>query len=75
MDNTLKNLALLGKILALTFVPPSGYDKSTLNTLLKKHHGRAVVVNFKYITVAFVGCVIATILGLFVGILRLSKLL
>ena len=77
VDNTLKNLALLGKDVSFNFLfLRAGYD---INQRLIPYssdstHGRAAVVGIlNTLIVAFVGCVIATILGLFVGILRLSK--
>ena len=77
IDNTLKNLALLGKDVSFNFLfLRAGYD---INQRLIPYssdstHGRAAVVGIlNTLLVAFVGCVIATILGLFVGILRLSK--
>ena len=77
VDNTLKNLALLGKDVSFNFLfLRAGYD---INQRLIPYssdstHGRAAVVGIlNTLLVAFVGCVIATVLGLFVGILRLSK--
>ena len=77
VDNTLKNLALLGKDVSFNFLfLRAGYD---INQRLIPYssdstHGRAAIVGIlNTLLVAFVGCVIATILGLFVGILRLSK--
>ena len=77
VDYTLKNLALLGKDVSFNFLfLRAGYD---INQRLIPYssdstHGRAAVVGIlNTLLVAFVGCVIATILGLFVGILRLSK--
>ena len=77
VDNTLKNLALLGKDVSFNFLfLRAGYD---INQRLIPYssdstHGRAAVVGIlNTLLVAFVGCLIATILGLFVGILRLSK--
>ena len=77
VDNTLKNLALLGKDVSFNFLfLRAGYD---INQRLIPYssdstHGRAAVVGIlNTLLVAFVGCIIATILGLFVGILRLSK--
>ena len=77
VDNTLKNLALLGKDVSFTFLfLRAGYDinQRLLPYSSASTHGRAAVVGIlNTLLVAFVGCVIATILGLFVGILRLSK--
>ena len=68
---------MLGKDVSFNFLfLRAGYD---INQRLIPYssdstHGRAAVVGIlNTLLVAFVGCVIATILGLFVGILRLSK--
>ena len=77
VDNTLKNLALLGKDVSFNFLfLRAGYDinQRLIPYTSDSTHGRAAVVGIlNTLLVAFVGCVIATILGLFVGILRLSK--
>ena len=77
VDNTLKNLALLGKDVSFNFLfLRAGYDinQRLIPYTSDSTHGRAAVVGiFNTLLVAFVGCVIATILGVFVGILRLSK--
>ncbi len=77
VDNTLKNLALLGKDVSFKFLfLRAGYDinQRLIPYTSDSTHGRAAIVGIlNTILVAFVGCIIATILGLFVGILRLSK--
>ena len=77
VDNTLRNLALLGKDVSFNFLSlRAGYD---INQRLIPYssdstHGKAAIVGIlNTLLIAFVGCIIATILGLFVGILRLSK--
>ena len=77
VDNTLRNLALLGKDVSFNFLTlRAGYD---INQRLIPYnsdstHGRAAIVGIlNTLLIALVGCIIATILGLFVGILRLSK--
>ena len=77
VDNTLRNLALLGKDVSFNFLTlRAGYD---INQRLIPYssdstHGKAAIVGIlNTLLIAFVGCIIATILGLFVGILRLSK--
>ena len=77
VDNTLKNLALLGKDVSFNFLfLRAGYDinQRLIPYTSDSTHGKAAVVGIlNTLLVALVGCFIATILGLFVGILRLSK--
>jgi len=77
VDNTIKNLALLGKDVDFSYLwMRAGYD---INQRLIPYtndstHGRAALVGIlNTLLVAFIGCIIATVLGVFVGILRLSK--
>ena len=77
VDNTLKNLALLGKDVSFAFLGMrAGYD---INQRLipytndSTHAMAAFVGILNTLLCAFVGCIIATIVGVFVGILRLSK--
>ncbi len=77
VDNTLKNLALLGKDVSFDFLwIRAGYD---INQRLipytndSTHAMAALVGILNTLLCAFVGCVIATILGVFIGIMRLSK--
>ncbi len=77
IDNTAKNLASLGKEIDFSFLSMrAGYD---INQRLIEYssdstHARAAVVGIlNTLLVAFFGCLIATVLGLFVGILRLSN--
>ena len=77
VDNTLKNLALMGKDVSFNFLGMrAGYD---INQRLIAYtndstHARAALVGIlNTLLVAFFGCVLATIVGLMVGILRLSK--
>ncbi len=76
-DNTLKNLALMGKDVSFDFLwIRAGYD---INQRLipytndSTHAMAALVGILNTLLCAFVGCIIATLLGVFVGILRLSK--
>ena len=77
VDNTLKNLALLGKDVSFNFLfLRAGYDinQRLIPYTSDSTHGRAAFVGIlNTLLVALVGCFFATILGLFVGILRLSK--
>ena len=77
VDNTLKNLALLGKDVSFAFLGiRAGYD---INQRLipytndSTHAMAAFVGILNTLLCAFVGCIIATVIGVFVGILRLSK--
>ena len=77
VDNTLKNLALLGKDVSFDFLwIRAGYD---INQRLipytndSTHAMAALVGILNTLLCAFVGCVIATILGVVIGIMRLSK--
>ena len=77
VDNTVKNLALLDKDVSFSFLwMRAGYD---INQRLipytndSTHATAALVGILNTLLVAFVGCILATIIGVFVGILRLSK--
>ena len=76
-DNTIKNLALLDKDVSFNFLwLRAGYDinQRLIPYTSDSTHGMAAIVGIlNTLLVAFVGCIIATVLGLFVGILRLSK--
>ena len=77
VDNTIKNLALLDKDVSFNFLwLRAGYDinQRLIPYTADSTHGMAAIVGIlNTLVVAFVGCIIATVLGLFVGILRLSK--
>lgn len=75
--NTISNLALLGKEFDFGFLSSrAGYD---INQTLIEYdnsmtHGRAALVGIaNTLLVAFLGCIMATIIGVLVGVLRLSK--
>ncbi len=77
VDNMLTNLAALGKPLGFRFLSDAaGYD---INQRLIEYnsqdtHLRAAVVGLlNTLLVAFLGCVIATVLGVVIGVMRLSK--
>ena len=76
-NNTVQNLAALGKDFDFGFLTTrAGYD---INQRLIEYsndstHGRAALVGIlNTLLVAFVGCILATIFGLFAGVLRLSN--
>jgi general L-amino acid transport system permease protein len=77
VDNTAKNLAALGKEINFTYLSTrAGYDinQRLIHYTNDSTHARAALVGIlNTLLVAVFGCLIATVLGLFVGILRLSN--
>ena len=77
VDNTAKNLAALGKEINFTFLSTrAGYDinQRLIHYTNDSTHARAALVGIlNTLLVAVFGCLIATALGLFIGILRLSN--
>lgn len=77
ISNTIQNLEALGKDFDFGFLSSrAGYD---INQMLIPYdnsmsHGRAALVGIaNTLLVAFLGCVTATVIGVLVGVLRLSK--
>ncbi len=77
VNNTIQNLEALGKTPDFGFLlKPAGYD---INQRLIEYnsqmtHARAAFVGLlNTLLVAALGCALATIIGIFVGVLRLSK--
>ena len=77
VNNIIQNLAALGKDFDFGFLSqPAGYD---INQRLVPYdsqstHGNAAFVGIlNTLLIAFLGCVLATILGVVAGVLRLSK--
>ncbi|MFZ1726404.1 MAG: ABC transporter permease subunit [Albidovulum sp.] len=77
VDNAVTNLHNLGKDFNFSFLwSRSSYD---INQRLVEYssdstHGRALLIGLlNTLLVAFLGCVAATIIGVFAGVLRLSK--
>ncbi|PIB23920.1 amino acid ABC transporter permease [Amylibacter kogurei] len=77
INNTLVNLAALGKPLGFGFLwEPAGYD---INQRLIEYNSQmtnaraALVGVLNTLLVAVLGCITATILGVLIGVLRLSK--
>jgi general L-amino acid transport system permease protein len=75
-NNTVQNLSALGKDFNFAFLSNrAGYD---INQRLIEYsndstHGRAAIVGIlNTLLVAFLGCIVATILGVLAGVLRLS---
>ena len=77
VDNTAKNLAALGKEIDFSYLSSrAGYDinQRLIHYTSDSTHARAALVGIlNTLLVAFFGCLIATVLGLFMGILRLSN--
>jgi general L-amino acid transport system permease protein len=77
VNNTLNNLAVLDKELGFRFLSePAGYDinQRLIEYDSRSTHGRAALVGIlNTLLVAFMGCTLATILGVTAGIARLSK--
>jgi general L-amino acid transport system permease protein len=77
LDNTIRNLATLGKDFNYSFLwVRAGYD---INQRLIEYssdstHGRAMFVGLlNTLFLAFISCVLATVIGVIAGVLRLSK--
>jgi len=77
VGNAAHNLAALGKPLSFGFLfQPSGYDinQHLISYTSQSTHLRAAVVGLlNTLLVAVLGCITATIIGVLVGVLRLSK--
>lgn len=77
ISNTANNLADLGKEPSFAFLnEPASYDinQRLIDYTSRDSHWRAAGVGLlNTLLVAFLGCVTATIIGVFVGILRLSN--
>jgi general L-amino acid transport system permease protein len=77
ISNTASNLATLGKEPSFAFMnEPASYDinQRLIDYTSRDTHWRAAGVGLlNTLLVAFLGCVTATIIGVFVGILRLSN--
>lgn len=77
ISNTVQNLAALGKDFNFGFLwQRSGYDinQRLITYTNDSTHGRAALVGIlNTLLVAFLGCVTATLLGVIMGVLRLSS--
>ncbi|MDF1871861.1 ABC transporter permease subunit [Vannielia sp.] len=77
VSNTIQNLNELGKDVSFDFLEePAGYDiNQTLLDYNNQHsHLRAAVIGLlNTLLVAFLGCITATIIGVIVGVARLSN--
>ncbi|MBV1863074.1 MAG: ABC transporter permease subunit [Rhodobacteraceae bacterium] len=76
VSNAAANLAALGKPLGFSFLSdPAGYDinQRLIEYNSQMSHGRAAIVGLlNTLLVAVMGCALATVLGVTIGILRLS---
>lgn len=77
VDNTIQNLSAKGKDISFNFLwVRAGYDieQQLIPYTNDSSHGRAVIVGLlNTLLVAIVGCVLATIIGVIAGVLRLSN--
>lgn len=75
--NTAQNLQNLGKDINFGFLSqPAGYDinQRLIEYDSRSTHGRAALVGIlNTLFVAFLGCILATVVGVIAGVLRLSK--
>lgn len=77
VDNTVRNLAALGKDFSFAFLwNPAGYDinQRPIEYNSQMTHGRAALVGFlNTVILAICACALATVLGVIAGVLRLSR--
>ena len=77
VNNTIQNLAALGKDFDFGFLTqPAGYDinQRLIGYTSQSSHGMAALVGIlNTLLVAFLGCLLATVLGVTAGVLRLSN--
>ncbi|MCB5409083.1 amino acid ABC transporter permease [Pseudogemmobacter faecipullorum] len=76
-DNVISNLAAKGKDINFGFLwVRAGYDieQTLIPYTNDSPHGRAVIIGLlNTLVIAFLGCILATLLGIIVGVLRLSN--
>ena len=77
IDNTVTNLAVLGKDISFSFLwSTAGYDinQQIIPFTSQDTHARAALVGIlNTLLVAVLGCILATVIGVLAGVLRLSK--
>ncbi|WP_415184156.1 amino acid ABC transporter permease [Phaeovulum sp.] len=77
VDNTVRNLQALGKDFNFGFLfNRAGYDigQTLIPYTNDSTHARAALVGFlNTLLISLMGCIAATVIGVFVGVLRLSK--
>ncbi len=76
-DNVIQNLAAKGKDINFNFLwVRAGYDieQQLIPYTNDSTHGRAVIIGLlNTLVIAIMGCALATVIGVIVGVLRLSK--
>jgi general L-amino acid transport system permease protein len=76
VNNTLQNLAALGKTFDFSFLGSrAGYDinQTLISYSNDDTHGRAALIGIlNTFLVAILGCILATVVGVLIGVLRLS---
>lgn len=76
-DNVIRNLAIKGKDISFSFLwVRAGYDieQTLIPYTNDSSHGRAVIIGLlNTLLIAILGCFLATVIGVIVGVLRLSK--
>ncbi|MEM8750897.1 MAG: ABC transporter permease subunit [Pseudomonadota bacterium] len=77
IDNVVNNLAALGKEFSFGFLfDPASYDinQRLIEYTSRSPHWKAAVVGIlNTLVIAFLGCILATFLGVLIGVARLSK--
>ncbi len=77
INNVINNLAALGKEFSFGFLwDPASYDinQRLIEYTSRSPHWKAAVVGIlNTLVIAFLGCILATILGVTIGVARLSK--
>jgi general L-amino acid transport system permease protein len=77
VDNTVRNLAVLGKDFNFSFLGSrAGYDIAQRLVAYDSDstHARALLIGLlNTLLISFLGCIAATVIGIIVGVLRLSK--
>ncbi|MDH3662956.1 MAG: ABC transporter permease subunit [Alphaproteobacteria bacterium] len=77
ITNTINNLAALGKEFGFSFLQdPASYDinQRLIEYSSRSSHARAAVVGIlNTLLIAVLGCILATVIGVVAGVLRLSK--
>jgi len=77
VNNTIQNLSALGKDFDFGFLSqPAGYDinQRLIEYSSQSTHGRAAIVGIlNTLLIAVLGCALATVIGVVVGVLRLSQ--
>ena len=77
VSNAVQNLEALGKTFSFSFLfDPASYDinQRLIEYTSRSPHWKAAVVGLlNTLVIAFLGCILATVLGVLIGVARLSK--